>query len=199
MRGFTLLLLKRRLVAAGYVVHICDYASVTRSLEYSVARLIARARSLHAKQLHLVGHSLGGLIALKILKQAPDLPPGKVVCLGTPLLGSAAARGLANLPGGRGFIGKNYAVLNTGITQWQDMRPLGVIAGRVPVGIGALLGSILAPHDGTVSVAETQLPGLTDHCSVASTHMGLVFSAQAARQTILFLRNARFGHQGASI
>ena len=34
------------------------------------------------------------------------------------------------------------------------------------------------------SVAETELPGLTDHCVVPATHMGLVFSDEAAAQTV---------------
>jgi hypothetical protein len=43
-----------------------------------------------------------------------------------------------------------------------------------------------------VSVAETELPGLTDHCIVPATHTGLLFSQDAAEQTIAFLRGARF-------
>lgn len=194
MRGFTLLPLKRRLAAAGYIVHIGDYASVTRGVDDSVARLVECARRWRAPRLHLIGHSLGGLIALKMLQQAPDLRYGNVVCLGTPLRGSAAARGLAKLPGGRRFLGKNHHVLQQGLPEWRSPYPLGMIAGRVPVGIGALLAPIALPHDGTVSLAETEWPGLTDHCVVSSTHTGLVFSRHVADQIIAFLQNARFTH-----
>jgi hypothetical protein len=41
-------------------------------------------------------------------------------------------------------------------------------------------------------VAETELPGLTDHCVVPATHTGLLFSAEAAGKAIAFLRGARF-------
>jgi pimeloyl-ACP methyl ester carboxylesterase len=194
MRGFMLLPLKRRLAAAGYVVHIGDYASVTRGVDDSATRLAERARRWRAPLLHLVGHSLGGLVALKMLRQAPDLRFGKVICLGTPLRGSAAARGLASFPGGRSFLGKNHAMLQQGLAEWRSPYPLGMVAGRVPVGIGALLAPITLPHDGTVSLAETELSGLTDHCIVASTHTGLVFSRQVAGQIIAFLQNTRFTH-----
>ena len=36
----------------------------------------------------LVGHSLGGLVALEALRRQPDLPVSRVVCLGSPLRGS---------------------------------------------------------------------------------------------------------------
>jgi len=35
---------------------------------------------------------------------------------------------------------------------------------------------------------------LTDHIVVPATHTGLLFSQQAADQTITFLRGARFAH-----
>ena len=49
------------------------------------------------------------------------------------------------------------------------------------------------PSDGTVAVAETRLPGLADHCLVAASHTGLVFSRPAAGQAAAFLRHGRFG------
>jgi hypothetical protein len=69
---------------------------------------------------------------------------------------------------------------------------VGAIAGRLPIGFGFAFGALTSPHDGTVSVAETELPGLTDHCVVPATHTGLLFSQDAAEQTIAFLRTARF-------
>lgn len=46
--------------------------------------------------------------------------------------------------------------------------------------------------DGTVSVEETRLPGLRDHCIVPASHTGLVLSPHAAAQTAAFLREGRF-------
>ena len=69
-----------------------------------------------------------------------------------------------------------------------------MIAGRVPHGLGALFAGFDGEHDGTVAVAETQLPGLADHVVVDASHSGLLFSAEAAEQTIAFLRRGRFRH-----
>lgn len=67
-----------------------------------------------------------------------------------------------------------------------------MVAGNVARGIGRLLTRFDGESDGTVGLDETRLPGLADHCVVASSHTGLVFSAEAARQAACFLREGRF-------
>jgi pimeloyl-ACP methyl ester carboxylesterase len=192
MRGFTLTMLRHRLERAGYTVESFDYASVTRAPEIGVQRLLQSVGARANGRTHFVGHSLGGLVALQALQRVPDLIDGRVVCLGSPLRGSAVARGVARLPGGAFVIGKSVAMLRDGIERWQGTQAVGSIAGRLPLGLGIAIGALSAPHDGTVSVAETELPGLTDHCIVPATHTGLLFSEDASAQTIAFLRDARF-------
>jgi pimeloyl-ACP methyl ester carboxylesterase len=196
MRGFTLTALRRRLERAGYAVELFDYASVLRDPQVSIERLLDRARVLAEEhEVHFVGHSLGALIALQALQRAPDLTHGRVVCLGAPLRGSAAARGVARLPGGSFVIGKNLDILRNGIARWDGRQAVGGIAGRLPLGFGLAMRTLASPHDGTVSVSETELPGLTDHIVVSTTHTGLLFSREAADQTIAFLRSARFARK----
>ena len=98
MRGFALGLLHRRLMEAGFRVHRFDYLSVAATQQHILARLQARMNGLAAEAdaVHLVGHSLGGLLALRACLDG-ELPPGRIVCLGSPLKGSAAARGFAAL------------------------------------------------------------------------------------------------------
>jgi hypothetical protein len=62
----------------------------------------------------------------------------------------------------------------------------------MPIGLGAVLAHIEGEHDGTVAVAETKLPGLTDHCVVETSHTGLLLSAEVARQVTQFLLHGRF-------
>jgi pimeloyl-ACP methyl ester carboxylesterase len=192
MRSFTMTMLRRRLERAGYTVHLFDYASVMHDPDLSIAQLLKRAHALRGETIHFVGHSLGGLIALRALKQARDLPVGRVVCLGSPLCGSEVARNIASFPGGSLLIGKSAEILRAGLRRWNGPHPVGAIAGRLSIGMGFVVGSLASPNDGTVSVAETRLPGLTDHCVVPATHLGLVFSDEAANQTVAFLRSERF-------
>jgi pimeloyl-ACP methyl ester carboxylesterase len=193
MRGFALGLLHKRMAEAGFAVHRFDYMSVVATQERIVERLHLRMRRHAPGPVHLVGHSLGGLLALQACREAADLPPGRIVCLGSPLKGSAAARGFAGFGhGGEALLGHNRELLEHGMERWEGVREVGMIAGRVPIGLGAMLTQMDGAHDGTVAVAETQLPGLADHCIVETTHTGLVLSAEAARQAAHFLQHGRF-------
>lgn len=197
MRGFALLMLHRRMMEAGFRVHRFDYMSVAATQESILERLAARMRVLgdEAGQVHLVGHSLGGLLALEACMDQIDLPPGRIVCLGSPLKGSAAARRFAGIGrGGEVLLGHNRALLEYGFERWDGPRQVGVVAGRLPLGLGAVLGQFDGDHDGTVTVDETHLPGIADHCVVETNHTGLLFSQDASRQVTEFLQHGHFGH-----
>lgn len=194
MRGFALSMLHRRLMEAGFRVHRFDYLSVAATQQRILDRLRARMAELAGQSdtVHLVGHSLGGLLALRACLDGTP-PPGRIVCLGSPLKGSAAARGFAAWGrGGEVLLGHNRELLEQGFERWDGTREVGVIAGRLPLGLGAVLGHFAGEHDGTVAVAETRLPGLTDHCVVEVSHTGLLFSPEVARRVAEFLCHGRF-------
>ena len=192
MRGLTLFSLARRLRAAGYSVDVFDYASVFGDSMRTCERLRTRMREAGTDRVHLVGHSLGGIVALEATRRMRDLPRGHIVCLGPPLKGSSVARLLAHFPGGRWILGANHDALVAGVERWDGSRPVGVVAGQMPFGLGVTIGALSAPHDGTVTVEETRLGGLADHCTVDATHTGLLFSSDVAELTVGFLRHGRF-------
>ncbi len=194
MRGFALGLLHRRLMEDGFRVHRFDYMSVAATQQHILARLRAGMIDCAPQPVHLVGHSLGGLLALRACLDSDGLPPGRVVCLGSPLKGSAAARAFASWGrGGEVLLGHNRELLEQGFEAWNGSREVGMVAGRMPIGLGAMLSHIAGEHDGTVAVEETRLPGLTGHCVVETSHTGLLLSAEVARLTTQFLREGRFG------
>lgn len=195
MRGFALSMLHHRLMEAGFRVHRFDYLSVAASEQRILDRLHARMAGLadEADKVHLVGHSLGGLLALRACGELAALPQGRIVCLGSPLLGSAAARAFAGWGrGGEFLLGHNRQLLEQGFERWDGARQVGMIAGRTPVGLGAVLGHFEGEHDGTVAVEETRLPGLADHCVVESNHTSLLFSPDVARLIAGFLHEGHF-------
>lgn len=199
MRGFALMLLHRRMMEAGFRVHRFDYMSVAATQQRILGSLQSRIHELgqDAHTVHLVGHSLGGLLALQACAEA-GLPPGRVVCLGSPLKGSAAARRFAGMgKGGEALLGHNRDLLENGFERWTGEREVGVIAGRVPLGLGAMIGQFEGDNDGCVTVAETFLPGIADHCAIETNHTGLLFSQDAARQVTQFLHQGVFDHAGA--
>jgi hypothetical protein len=116
-----------------------------------------------------------------------------VVVLGSPLNGSQAARGFARVPGAGRMLGHSMRdLLAAAPRAWRGERELGVIAGVSPLGLGRLVARLEAPHDGTVTVAETLLPGTTDRIQMPVNHSRLVFSEPVARQVVAFLRDGRF-------
>lgn len=184
--------LARRLRGEGFQTEIFGYPSIFGGPGAAIPALVARLRA--SGPIHLVGHSLGGLIALEALRSAPDLAVPRLVCLGSPLCGSRAARGLGGHAWSAPLLGRSGAMLRTGCPPWQGGTQVGMVAGNVARGVGRLLARFDDASDGTVAVAETRLAGLADHCIVAASHTGLVFSAPAARQAARFLRHGRFEH-----
>lgn len=180
-----------RLRRAGFEVGGFGYPSIVGGAEAAVEALVDHLRP--GSELDLVGHSLGGLIALEALRRAPDLPVRRVVCLGSPLCGSAVARNLGRHWPVAWALGRSRGLLESGCPPWQGRAQVGVVAGNVAHGVGRLVARFDGPSDGTVAVAETRLPGLADHCLVAASHTGLVFSRPAAGQAAAFLRHGRFG------
>jgi pimeloyl-ACP methyl ester carboxylesterase len=173
-----------------------SYASVRGSVTANARALAKFLLAIRADSLHLVGHSLGGLVILKLFESGAgaQLPPGRIVLLGSPLRGSRTAHNVARLPFGRKILGLGVQeeLLNMRERRWHGERDLGVIAGNLSIGLGRLVGRHSAPSDGTVFVEETRLTGLSRHLILRVSHTGLPFSAAVARETAAFLGTGSF-------
>lgn len=185
--------LAQRLRGEGFEVDVFGYPSIVGGPEPAIATLVERLRG--GPPVHLVGHSLGGMIVLEALRRAPDLPVQRAVCLGSPLCGSHAARSLGRRRWTAPMLGRSGTLLQAGCPPWAGSVPVGMVAGNVARGIGRLIARFDGESDGTVGLAETRLPGLTAHCTVPASHTGLVVSGDAARQAARFLREGRFDGQ----
>ena len=192
MPGDELQLLAHRLRRRGFDTVIFRYPSRRRDLRRNADALVRFIDRQQRPVVHCVGHSLGGLVILQALRQA-DLPRGRVVLLGSPVQGSRVARNLCKFAPGRWLLGKSTVdgLLQTA-PEWDYKRDIGIIAGDVPVGVGWVLGGLPGEHDGTVSLAETELAGATDRIVIPVTHTGLVLSRAVARQVCAFLQGGHF-------
>ena len=184
--------LAARLRRHGFETEVFGYSSLLDGPQRAVPRLVERLRTSHVDG--LVGHSLGGLIALEALRSAPDLAVPRVVCLGSPLCGSLTARNLAGRAWTRPLLGRSAPLLQAGLQCWDGRAEVGVVAGDVARGLGRLFARFEGGSDGTVGLEETRLPGVADHCIVHCSHTGLVFSEDAVAQAAHFLRHGRFEH-----
>jgi pimeloyl-ACP methyl ester carboxylesterase len=194
MVGSTLRPLAAHLRRAGWSVETFGYPSVSGGPERAIPMLCERLveRGRQHPVVHMVGHSLGGLMAVAAACSGAALPPGRIVCLGSPLAGSAVARRLDRVPLGTVATGRSHALLCDGLTNARPSREVGVVAGTRSFGVGRWLVRFDGPGDGTVAVAETRVPWLTDHCVHPATHTGLLVSREAANAVDRFLRHGRF-------
>ena len=183
----------------GFDTRQYSYHTVKVGLEENVRELHAFLQGVAGDPVHIVGHSLGGLLALHTLMRYPDQRRGRVVCLGSPLRGSSAARAMAGLPFGEDMLGATIrdAVLAGGMTEYRGSREVGVIAGTLGVGLGVIIDNLPSPNDGTVAVEETRLPGIKDHLEIGVSHTGLLVSKLVASETAYFLRHGEFARPGA--
>jgi pimeloyl-ACP methyl ester carboxylesterase len=184
-----------------FQVRAFPYSARSGSMAEITAELEAFARSVESPVVHFVGHSLGGLVIYRFFERYPGQPPGRVVFLGTPSLESRAAEQAGRSRLIAALMGRPVAdeLLSHRERRWAfPDRPLGIIAGTQPLGIGQFVAGFEEDCDGTVSVAETRLPGAHAHIVLPVSHMGMLVSARVAHETGTFLRTGRFSQTRAS-
>lgn len=195
MNGVAMLPLGWQLSRCGFDVVRFSYASIGDGLEHNADLLASLCRDQRTQRLHLVGHSLGGLLILAALQRNRDLKVQRAVLIGSPYAAITAAAGLARSGFGKKILGRT-------LSDWMRMpRPpipkgveLGVVAGDVPVGLGRLVARLSKPNDGVALVEETRVPGAKDSIVLRINHTGMLFSPALARAVCAFLRNGSFGH-----
>lgn len=199
MTGVDMFLLRRRVQRCGFHVHQFSYPSIRRGVFDNAAGLTAYIASLDGVTIHLVGHSLGGLVirqCLHDLRGTMQLSRiGRAVTLGTPHQGSAVARRLGQNTWLGCLVGKSIGHgLDGDLPPWPPDIPLGVIAGTMKIGVGQIFGGYPGRGDGTVAVEEARIDAMTDFICLPVTHTGMQFSADVARQVCCFLRDGHFDH-----
>ena len=194
-----MMLIKRRLEREyGMRVFRFNYKSVRGTLDENAAALAEFIHKQGLESAHLIGHSLGGVIALRMLANDPDAVPGRLVCLGSPLCGSRAAHFMSERQWAEPMIGHSLraGVLHAAANEWGshvcESRDIGVIAGTVPIGLGMLYAKFEEPNDGTIAVSETRLEGAKDHLVLDVSHKGLLVSRDVVDQAAAFLKRGKF-------
>jgi len=195
MPGEESLILRHRLANEfALELHSLRYSAVSTSMSEVAEQLDAFVRELRSSVVHFVGHSLGGLVIYRFLERFPAQPPGGVVFLGTPCVGSRAAERAGLFAPVAHLMGQAVAqeLLQPRERRWTHARPLGIIAGSQPIGFGQLFAGFDEDNDGTIAVSETRMPGAADTIVLPVSHLGLLLSARVAHETGLFLTTGHF-------
>lgn len=188
-----MLYLAHALGARGFASRVHGYASTLEAFEHNAARVARAIAATASERIHLVGHSLGGLVLLRALARRPDQRVKRVVLLGAPVADCFAGRELARNRWTAPLLGTTRAL-------WLDLPRLdvppgveaGAIAGTRPVGLGRLVLRLPGPSDGAVMVEETRHPRLADHLVLPVAHSQMLVSPAVADQVAAFLRTGRF-------
>lgn len=194
MPGEESLILRHRLAHDfALTLHPLRY-SASSSMSDITAKLQDYVGELAVPEVHFIGHSLGGLVIHRFLERYPQQPPGRVVFLGTPCVGSRAAERASRFAPVAHLMGQSVAeeLLQPRERRWTHEHPLGIVAGTQPIGFGQLLAGFDEDNDGTVAVSETRMPGATDEIVLPVSHLGLLLSARVAEETGLFLTQGHF-------
>ncbi|MBA5763800.1 triacylglycerol lipase [Vibrio sp. 404] len=195
MHGLVMQPLSHKLRKLGAHTQVITYNTLAIEKQ-RVFNKIDRALSPDCTNI-LVGHSLGGLIIKSYLaeRQSNTKEISHVITIGTPIRGASIVHRIREL-GIDAILGNSPEHgLNIHEDRWDFPQKLGCIAGTLPVGARALLmmdRTIMS--DGTVTVEETRIDGMTDHIQTPSSHTSLIYNSFVPQQIEHFIHHNRFNH-----
>lgn len=196
-RGWSMAAVAKRLRARGHEVFVFSYPTRNDTLDGHADALHefitgSRRDERGQRPLHLVGHSMGGLVILAMCARFDDLPPGRVVLMGTPVKGAAVVKKLEKLPGQKFLFGRVKDGLLHGFDETPLDRETGVISGTRAFGFGQIAGKHGEPGDGSVTVRETALKGVKDRIEIEVAHTEMLISSEIVMQVDHFLMLGKF-------
>jgi pimeloyl-ACP methyl ester carboxylesterase len=182
---------------AGYETWARTYPSRRLSVDELAQHVAEQIRQdVGDKPLVGVTHSMGGIL---VRHMSDMLPWDGVVMIAPPNLGSRVAAGLHKRPLFRWFYGPAGQDLAQP-SQWPTPpAPYAVIAGTAGRTVGNLPSWFLhrllptdQAHDGTVTVTETRLPGMSAYAEVQASHTWLMNHPMTKELVLQFLETRDF-------
>lgn len=165
----------------------CPNLLVTRRLNETIDKAY---RETSAK-VHLIGHSLGGIIALSAASQRPEFI-ASVITLGSPVRGSAchpAVLKASEFVRDKVLMANGESVLPECFTAECGCAFFESLRGDLPKGVP--LTAIYTKSDGIVDWQHCMMGDPKIDCEVPGTHAGLVFNPAAYALIGMRLESAR--------
>lgn len=194
MPGVIMIRLRNFFEAEGFSTTIFSYHTTSQSIDKSAESLKSLIESLGDNNI-IVCHSLGGLLTQRTLAllDNPGKKVQKVISLGTPWQGASILTFMQQYKMDK-IVGKSLETLLPKKNEWQfsDIK-LGSIAGRSSIGARTIFApNKTAGTDGTVTIEETIIDGMTAHTIIPIGHTGLMFSNLCAKKILNFIETDAF-------
>jgi len=158
--------------------------------------------SQSAKKIHIVTHSLGGILARQYLSVNRVENLGNVVMLGPPNQGSEIVDYFLASPFMAGIFNLANGPAGQQLNTQESGKPralgpvdfsLGVIAGDRTY--NPILSSFLpGDNDGKVTVESSRVDGMIDHLTLPVDHTFMMRNDNVINQVKYFLIHSRFDH-----
>lgn len=194
--------LRKRVEAAGYPTWARTYQSRRFPIEELTDKVASAIKEDLGEDAAIIGvtHSLGGIL---VRHMADKLNWRGLVMLAPPNSGSLMAKRFKNNPLYRWYYGPVGQQLDEGMQWPMPPKPFAIIAGTKGGSVGnpsswisGALG-VFPPgekNDGTVSVSEARLEGMTDFDTVDADHTWIMNHPEVAAMVLHFLEHRSLRH-----
>ncbi len=181
---FFLFPLARRIQRAGFSTKLYGYPSIWWSNESHGKKLAEVINNLADRydRVHLVVHSMGGIVTRCALQQPMPENLGNIVMIAPPNRGSHVATQLTWV----------YGWLSPTLIELRD-TPDSFVNQLGPVSSQHRVGVLEASNDNVLRAGQTKVDGLTEHRIVRGWHTGVLWTRETAELTRNFLQTGSFG------
>ncbi len=174
----------------GFRVYRFGYKTTRKPFDFNMQKLQAFVNSRTQETVHLVVHSMGGILSMRTLPNIKKT--GKLVMLGSPVNGSQAAKAMSQKTWGAWLLNHAAEPLSNGVIEPTVLRNSCMIAGvSNGLGISKLVTKLPEPNDGTVALVETQAEWIDIHMTEKTNHFRMLFHKSIKNKISDFLNNSK--------
>jgi pimeloyl-ACP methyl ester carboxylesterase len=180
--------IKKNLVSENLEIYSLDYESRLQNFNQNVSEIHSKIKALQFnedRKISFIGHSLGGLVAMKILSELPAERRGLCITLGSPFYGSPVLEFLKKISSVNNFYGPIFnelAYFDADTVFEGDVHPVCLVGKECPVYLnffGWMFINKERYHDCLVGASSASYNKAQSITMVKTHHNGLLFDEKS--------------------